>query len=107
MDELTYQGISYKDFSEQVGISINTLNMYLYRNSIPSADVAVRMAQVLNVTTEYLVLGTPSQGKASSRKNQRSERERLEISRIVEQVPSDRIPQLLEIVRAYKSAISL
>lgn len=32
--------------------------MYLYRGSIPAADVAVKMAQVLNTTAEYLVLGT-------------------------------------------------
>lgn len=44
--------------AKRVGISINTLNMYLYRGSIPAADVAVRMAQVLNTTAEYLVLGT-------------------------------------------------
>lgn len=41
-----------------LGISINTLNMYLYRGAIPAADVAVKMAQVLNTTAEYLVLGT-------------------------------------------------
>ena len=32
--------------------------MYLYRSPIPAADVAVKMAQVLNTTTEYLILGT-------------------------------------------------
>lgn len=58
LDELNYHGISKIDFAEQVGISINTLNMYLYRGSIPAADVAVKMAQVLNTTAEYLVLGT-------------------------------------------------
>ena len=55
-DELNYQGISNKEFASIVGIG--TLGMYLYRGSIPAADVAVKMAQVLNTTTEYLILGT-------------------------------------------------
>ena len=58
IDELNYRGISNKDFAGMVGISTNTLNMYLYRGSMPSADIAVKMAQVLNTTTEYLVSGT-------------------------------------------------
>jgi transcriptional regulator with XRE-family HTH domain len=57
-DELNYQGISNKEFASKVGIGIGTLGMYLYRGSIPAADVAVKMTQVLNTTTEYLILGT-------------------------------------------------
>ena len=56
-DELNYRGFGIKEFAAKVGISVSTLNMYLYRNSIPAADVAVKMAKVLNVTTEYLITG--------------------------------------------------
>ena len=49
-DELSYKGFGIKEFAAKVGISVSTLNMYLYRNSIPAADVAVKMAKVLNVT---------------------------------------------------------
>ena len=49
--------MSNKEFAGKLGISINTLNMYLYRDSIPSADIAVKMAKVLNTTTEYLITG--------------------------------------------------
>ena len=57
IEEIEYHGISKTDFAEKVGISLGTLNMYLYRNSIPSADIAVKLAKVLNTTVEYLVTG--------------------------------------------------
>lgn len=57
IDELNYQNISYKAFAAKIGISMSTLNMYLYRNSMPSADIAVKMARALHTTVEYLVTG--------------------------------------------------
>ncbi len=39
IDELNYQGISKKEFAERIGISSGTLGMYLYRGSIPAADL--------------------------------------------------------------------
>lgn len=51
--------ITAKMLAADAGISINTLNMYLgYREAIPAADVAVRLARALGVTVEYLVDGT-------------------------------------------------
>ena len=44
IDELNYQGISKKEFAERIGISSGTLGMYLYRGSIPAADIALKMA---------------------------------------------------------------
>lgn len=105
VDELTYRGISNKEFAEQVGISINTLNMYLYRNSIPAADVAVRMARILNTTTEYLVLGSPKENGRLSLKTQKVNREKEEIFRIIEQLPDGKTSSFLSIARAYKVAV--
>lgn len=60
-EELNFQGFMIKDLAEQTGINQASLSNYLRENSsIPSADVAVKIAQALNVTVEYLVTGKNS-----------------------------------------------
>lgn len=103
-DELAYHGISKIDFAEQVGISINTLNMYLYRGSIPAADVAVKMAQALNTTTEYLVLGTDENAPVM-RTGTKSEWQKKEINHILATLSPHQLTHFLEIARAYKNGV--
>ena len=104
LDELNYQGISKTDFAAQVGISLNTINMYLYRGSIPAADVAVKMAQVLNTTTEYLVMGTDD-NKPILKQNTKSDWQKKEINIILDRLPQNQLEHFLEIARAFKSAV--
>ena len=103
-DELNYQGISNKEFAHKVGISLGTLGMYLYRGSIPAADIAVKMAQVLNTTAEYLVLGTEE--KNVLKQNPKSDWQKKEINVIAESLPSDKLDNFLQIARAFKNAVS-
>lgn len=104
IDELNYQGISNKDFAHRVGISLGTLGMYLYRGSIPAADVAVKMAQVLNTTTEYLILGTDD-NKLVQNQNTKSDWERKEINIIIDRLSQKQLEHFLEIARAFKNAL--
>ena len=56
--ELDFQDIKIKELSSRTGISPRTLEGYLSaRGSIPPADVAVKIAQTLHVSVEYLVTG--------------------------------------------------
>jgi transcriptional regulator with XRE-family HTH domain len=56
--ELTYQGMLVKELSALSGIKKHTIDNYLNtHNSIPSAEAAVRIAQVLGVSVEYLITG--------------------------------------------------
>ncbi|MCL2270671.1 MAG: helix-turn-helix domain-containing protein [Treponema sp.] len=56
--ELLYQDIQVKELAEITGISRYTLGNYLsVRERIPTADVAVKIAQALGVSVEYLVTG--------------------------------------------------
>lgn len=103
-DELNYQGISKIDFAAKVGISINTLNMYLYRGSIPAADIAVKMAKTLNTTAEYLVAGEDFDlppGVSCTK----SDWQKKEINRIVGALSPKQLEYFLEIARAYKNGI--
>ncbi len=56
--ELDYNLFTVKELSEKTGISKSTLECYLgQRETLPSVESAVKIAQALNVTVEYLVTG--------------------------------------------------
>ena len=105
LDELNYQGIQKLDFAKQIGISINTLNMYLYRGSIPAADVAVKMARALNITTEYLVTGEDT-ATPPAKSSTKSDWQKKEINHILSILTPHQLTHFLEIARAYKNGVS-
>jgi transcriptional regulator with XRE-family HTH domain len=56
--ELDYLGLTVKELSAKTGIPKGTLDCYLgARVSVPSADIAVKIAGAMDVTVEYLVTG--------------------------------------------------
>lgn len=58
---LDFKDIELKELSKGTGISKNTLDNYLSgQKSIPNADNAVKIAQFLNTTVEFLVTGKNS-----------------------------------------------
>jgi transcriptional regulator with XRE-family HTH domain len=62
--EITYKDILVKELSALSGVNKRTLDNYLRENgSIPPADVAVALAEVLDVSVEYLVRGHKTAGK--------------------------------------------
>lgn len=57
-EEIEYLGITRKELAYRADVKVRALDMYLgSQGSMPPADVAVRLAKVLNVTVEYLVTG--------------------------------------------------
>lgn len=59
--ELTYQDIRVKELAEKTSISKKTLDNYLAKNNCnPSAENAVKIAQALGVSVEWLVTGKKS-----------------------------------------------
>jgi transcriptional regulator with XRE-family HTH domain len=66
-EAIGYSGIEQKELAHKAGISLQSLESYLRVNSsIPSADKAVKIAQLLGVTVEYLVNGDKPSKKISS-----------------------------------------
>ncbi len=60
-EEIAYKGFSLKELAAMTNISKGTLESYTNsRGQMPAADVAVRLAQALGVTVEYLVTGSTS-----------------------------------------------
>lgn len=56
--ELEYQGISRKELAYKANISYAGIGLGLERDSMPGADTALRISKVLNVSIEYLLLGS-------------------------------------------------
>lgn len=57
-DELKYQGILVKELADKSGVPKGTIDHYLAeKNTAPIAENAVKIAQALNVSVEYLVTG--------------------------------------------------
>jgi transcriptional regulator with XRE-family HTH domain len=56
--EIDYAGLNQKEFAAKAGIKKRALDAYLgVQNSMPPADVAVKIAAALGVSVEYLVTG--------------------------------------------------
>ena len=53
--ELKFQGISRKELSFMVNVKEMTIHKGIERDSIPSADTALKIARALNVSLEYLL----------------------------------------------------
>jgi len=65
--ELAYQDMLVKELAKSTGISRHTLDNYLnVRERMPTADVAVKIAQTLGVSVEYLVTGEEKSPDKSS-----------------------------------------
>ena len=95
--EIDYNGFSKTDFAYKAGISLATLNMYLYKNSIPAADTAVKMAEVLNTTVEYLVTGRNIKNKSNQ-----YEWKKNELLRLLNSLDEQNITFLLEVTKLHK-----
>lgn len=62
--KLDYQGLTQRELSARIGESYNTLQSWINRNRLPNAEQAVRVADVLNTSVEFLVTGRRSQNKS-------------------------------------------
>ena len=66
LDLLEKQDISRKEFASQIGISYSSIHNGIELGSIPSADIALKIADRLDIPLEYLVYGNSGIKKNSS-----------------------------------------
>ena len=71
-EEIEFSGLLDKEVAAKANISKRAIDSYVgVQGCTPSADVAVRLAKVLNTTVEYLVTGeNPEQPQNSNIKIQ-------------------------------------
>ncbi len=59
-EELYFQNLQLKELSGKLNIPYGTMLSYVdSRQRLPRVDVAYKIAQILNVTIEYLITGKP------------------------------------------------
>jgi transcriptional regulator with XRE-family HTH domain len=62
--ELDYLDLTVKELSAKTGIAKGTLDCYFgARASMPPADIAVKIANALGVSVEYLITGKEAKNK--------------------------------------------
>lgn len=67
--ELDYLGMTNKALAEKAGFDPSNIGRGIRLKSSPSADTAVKIAKVLNVSVEYLVTGSETQSDENAIKN--------------------------------------
>jgi transcriptional regulator with XRE-family HTH domain len=98
--ELDYQGVTVKELSVRTGIPISSLDCYLgTRATVPSAENAVKIAQALKVSVEYLVMGEEA---AYKHKKSNSSREAQEIIRWVGNLSREQCRAMLKMVQTFR-----
>ena len=69
-EEISYQGITLKELADKSNVSKRTIESYVdARGRIPTAENAVKIANALNVTVEYLVTGIDSNSNEKLKNN--------------------------------------
>ena len=61
-EELEYLGKNRAFLATKCGFSLTNINLGIKRGSTPSAETAVKIADILEVSVEYLVTGKNSAG---------------------------------------------
>lgn len=63
-DKLDFQDSTQRDLAQNINESYNTLQSWINRDRLPNAEQAVKIADALNTSVEFLVTG-----KSNNRKN--------------------------------------
>ncbi|MCR5290606.1 MAG: helix-turn-helix domain-containing protein [Treponema sp.] len=65
-EELEYKGINRTYLAKECGFSLTNIGQGIKLGSTPSAETAVKIAKVLEVSVEYLVTGSESPKQQTS-----------------------------------------
>ena len=72
--ELEFKNLKVKEIASQTGISRRTIDQYLATAAkMPSAENAVKIAQVLGVSVEYIVNGTEPEKNPSAKQTEQNQ----------------------------------
>ena len=67
-DILDYQNLTQKELAEKINEPYNTLQSWINRDRLPNAEQAVKIADALNTSVEFLVTGKSSNKKTDHSK---------------------------------------
>ena len=65
---LDYKDLTQRELAEKINEQYNTLQSWINRDRLPNAEQAVKVADALNTSVEFLVTGRRTQGKTDHTK---------------------------------------
>jgi len=103
-NELDYQGITVKELSARTGIPIASLDCYLgNRATVPSVVAAVKIAQALDVTVEYLAI---SKNASTTKLDKELGRETRELINWVKNLNMEQSKSVLKMIKTFKNQVT-
>ncbi len=104
-EELDYKGMNRKTLSKEVGFSVGNVGKGIQLGSSPSADTAVKIAEVLGVSVEYLVNGTNSTNSSKNHEEEQNQlrlyRKHSEIIKKCEEITPEKEKLLIEFIENF------
>ena len=67
-DKLDFQDSTQRDLAQNINESYNTLQSWINRDRLPNAEQAVKIAEALNTSVEFLVTGKSNIRKKKKKK---------------------------------------
>lgn len=89
LEELDFLNASKADIARFLNVRKSTVYSWFERNTIPAADTALRIADFLNVSLEYLVTGEKDESKKS--KTELSDFEKNLLRESADLLPEDKV----------------
>lgn len=81
-EQIDFLGLLDKEVAARAGISKRAIDSYVgSRGCMPSADIAVRIAQVLGVSVEYLITGKNTVPNETSKNENSTQKEEQKLLR--------------------------
>jgi transcriptional regulator with XRE-family HTH domain len=99
-EEIDFKGINRAYLARKCDFSVTNIGQGIKLGSVPSADTAVKIAQVLGVSVEYLVNGAEgaaSKAKAEEEKQLMLYRKYSKLISKCEKLPSEQVNFLSQI----------
>lgn len=101
-EQIEYKGMIIKELAAKTGISKRTIDTYVdSRAVIPNAEIAVKLAEALDTSVEYLVKGTDTHIKPDIPKKEPGDYEKYR--RIIDDlntIPQEYLPALEAMIHA-------
>ena len=98
LTELDYLGMTNKALAEQAGFDASNIGRGIRLKSSPSADTAVKIAKILNVSVEYLVTGEISKSESCDCINSKVFRKYAKTIQKLEQIPEKSRNSILNLI---------
>jgi len=89
LEELDFLNTSKADLARFLNVRKSTVYSWFERDTIPAADTALRIADFLNVSLEYLVTGKKDESKKS--KTELSDFEKNLLKESADLLPEDKV----------------